>query len=465
VQMCVPLFLAAVVPLLYLLARDLYGQVSAMRAILLWPLVPGIALWAGYWTPFYALFTVLVFLLMHYGLSRHRLIWFLWSGVAFSVSLFLTFGNATLVGFAGLYALFWLTQARPRPRWHWLFRGALLFALGAASLWLWLWFRHGLDFFAVWRTAIGRHLEMNRTGWFWMLYNLYDFFVAAAGIPILALWVLHTGQAVRDAWVRGRAWLGRTFGTGQKSRSSLLHKTAASPVPRVRRPDALALTFVLGLLGLGLAGVARGEVARVWAFLLPLPLLVAVRRLPRRGGVFLGVVALLSAQLFVTNVYVRYIGTDLSDPPLPPPAARTLDETWTPLLATWEPGITLQAVQVPAVAPKDGVISIGTVWSTYRRVRRPYTVFVHMYDAEGELVAQRDVMPLDGGWPTSCWQPGASFEDRYELVNLRPLTPGRYRLELGLYWLPSGERVPVEGQNAQPGRTVWLGTIRVEGGE
>jgi hypothetical protein len=306
---------------------------------------------------------------------------------------------------------------------------------------------------------------MDRTGWFWALYNLYDFFVAAAGIPILAFWMLHTWQAVWDVWVRGRAWLRRVSGPGEKKRLTMPRDATVSLSQRAGWLDALALAFVLGLLGMDLAGVARGEVARVWAFLLPLPLLVAVRRLPRKRGVFLSMVIMLSAQLFVSNVYVRYIGTDLSDPPLPPPAAQTLNETWTPLPATWEPGITLQAVQVPAFASKESVISIGTVWSTSRRVRRPYTVFVHMYDAQGELAAQRDVMPLNGGWPTSCWQPEASFEDRYELVHLAPLAPGRYRLELGLYWLPSGERVPVEGKNVQPGRTVRLGTIRVEGVE
>jgi hypothetical protein len=211
-----------------------------------------------------------------------------------------------------------------------------------------------------------------------------------------------------------------------------------------------------------LAGVARGEVARVWALLLTLPLLVAVRRLPQRRMTLLSIAVLLSAQLFVTNVYVRYIGTDLSDPPPPPPAAAVDEETWTPLQASWEPGILLQAVQVPSRVSLDAPIAVGATWTTSQQIDRPYTVFVHLYDASGELAAQRDVMPLDGGWPTTCWRPGDSFEDHYELVTLRPLTPGDYRLELGFYWLPSGERLPVQGQSAQASRTVYLGTIRVE---
>jgi hypothetical protein len=228
--------------------------------------------------------------------------------------------------------------------------------------------------------------------------------------------------------------------------------------------DALALSFLLGLLALDLGGFARGEVARVWAFMLPLALLVAVSRLPRRGVAFLGAVALLSGQLFVTNVYVRYIGTDLHDPPDAPPPARPAGEGWTPWEATWEPGLSLQAVRLPGAVSTDGPISVGAVWTASQPIRRPYTLFVHMYDADGELVAQRDVMPLNGAWPTSCWQPGATLEGRYELVLLRPLKPGVYRLELGFYWLPSGERLPVQGQGAEPSRSVRLGAVRVEGG-
>jgi hypothetical protein len=456
IQMAVPLLLSAVVPLLYLLGKEIYDRATALRALLLWPLVPGIALWAGFWTPLYAFCTVLVLLLTACGLSRRRLHCFFWSGLAFSFSLFWTFGNATIVGFAGLYALFWWVQARPRPRWAWLLGGALLFCLGATSLWLWLWLRHGLGFYAVWKTAIGRHLEMEaRSGWFWILYNLYDFFVAATGIPILVLWSLHSWQALRDAWGERKLWTRSSFGFRRAAAES-------THAPRPGWLDALALSFLIGLLAMDLAGIARGEVARVWAFLLPLPLLVAARRLPRRGIAFLGTLVLLSAQLFVTNVYVRYVNTDLSDPPTPPPLAQVSEQNWTPWQANWEPGITLQAVDVPDGVASGEAIAVGTIWSAGRNIRRPYTVFVHLYDTQAVLVAQRDTMPLEGGWPTPCWRPGEPFADWYVLVPTQPLAPGSYRLELGLYWLPTGERLPVQGQGAQPTQTVLVGEIRVE---
>jgi hypothetical protein len=281
---------------------------------------------------------------------------------------------------------------------------------------------------------MGRHFEMERTGWFWILYHLYDFYVAAAGIPILFFWAARTWDALREI----------------RSRRGAL--------------DVLALSFFVGLVLLDLSGVARGEVARVWAFLLPLPLLIAVYRLPRRGGAFPALIILLSVQLFITNVFVRYIGTDLSDPPAPP-ARAVLGGDWTPWQATWEEGIALNGVQMPRAVIAGRPISVGAIWSTSRRVHHPYTAFVHMFDEQGRLVAQRDVMHLDGDWPTTCWRPGELFEDTYTLVQLEPLAPGTHRVEVGLYWLPSGERVPVTGKGVQPHQAVAIGTIEVQGKE
>jgi hypothetical protein len=413
--------------------------------VLLWPLLPGIALWSAYWTPLYALFTVLALLWVHLGLSRQRLLYLLASGVVISISTFLSFGNAAILGFLGVYALIWLIDVYRRrptqaPRWRWVIGSAVLFALGSASLWVWLWFRFRLSFFAVWRVGMGRHFEMNRTGWFWILYHLYDFFVAAAGIPILFYWAERTWKAVR-----------RIFATRRRGTT---------------RPalDVLALSFLVGLLVLDLSGAARGEVARVWAFMLPMPLLIAAYRLPRRGLVFPALIVLLSTQLFVTNMFVRYIGTDLLDPPSPP-ARATVDAKWTPWQATWEKGIALRGVQVPREMIANQPVSVGAIWSTSRRIHRPYTAFVHMLDERGQLVAQRDVMHLEGGWPTTCWRPGEPFEDRYTLVQLQPFEPGPHRVEVGLYWLPSGERLPVTGQGAQPNQAVVIGTIEVKAQE
>jgi hypothetical protein len=426
-QMALPIVMSLVVWPLYRLGKEVYDQATAVRAVLLWPLVPGIALWAAFWTPLYALFTVLSFLLFHYGLSRRNLLYLYLSGVIVSVASFLSLGNLAIAGFLGLYALVRLTTMLPRPRWRWLLWGALCFVLGAATLWLGLWLMVRLSFFAVWSQAMGRHLEMKRVGWFWILYQLYDFLVASAGVPILVFWVAGTGAAAYRAWRR--------------------HK----PV------DVLSLAFLLGLLALDLSGAARGEVARVWAFILPLPVLVAVSCLNGRRVLFLGLMALTGLNLFVANMFVRYVGTDLTDPPAAPPSVVQVApaEAW---LATWSGGISLQATQPPATAVAGQPLTVRTVWTTARQVNHPYTVFLHLYDLDGNLVTNVDEMPLRGQWPTTCWRPGQSFEDSYTLTVPDSLPPATYRLKLGLYWLPTGERLPIDGRGMD---ALDLGTIEI----
>src|SRR5690606_18356102 len=53
-----------------------------------------------------------------------------------------------------------------------------------------------------------------------------------------------------------------------------------------------------------------------------------------------------------------------------------------------------------------GCIHIELVWHALAEVDTDYTVFVHVVDADGNIVAQRDVMPLDNTYPTRLWAAG-----------------------------------------------------------
>jgi hypothetical protein len=66
------------------------------------------------------------------------------------------------------------------------------------------------------------------------------------------------------------------------------------------------------------------------------------------------------------------------------------------------------------------------------------TAFVHLLNADGEIVAQRDHIPADGTRPTTGWLPGEIVADSYRL----PLPPGGpYTLAVGLYDAASGMRI------------------------
>ena len=109
---------------------------------------------------------------------------------------------------------------------------------------------------AAWRTAMGIHLGLDRSYVTWLFYHPYDFLVFL-GIPLAVFWGARTIDVLR----------------------SLRQRQAPT--------DLLTLTFLCGFILLIVSGTSRGEVARVWSFLLPLPLLIAARHKPDRSGVFL----------------------------------------------------------------------------------------------------------------------------------------------------------------------------------
>ncbi|GIW08417.1 MAG: hypothetical protein KatS3mg060_3222 [Dehalococcoidia bacterium] len=86
------------------------------------------------------------------------------------------------------------------------------------------------------------------------------------------------------------------------------------------------------------------------------------------------------------------------------------------------------------------------------------TVFVHLVDTGGRLVAQRDSQPAAGGYPTERWRTGEYIRDFYDVDLPMSIGPGSYQLRVGLY-RPDGERVPPRPGNAD--RSVTLTTISI----
>ncbi len=76
-------------------------------------------------------------------------------------------------------------------------------------------------------------------------------------------------------------------------------------------------------------------------------------------------------------------------------------------------------------------------WQCLARFDRDYTVFVHVVDANGKIIAQADREPQAGNYPTSLWDVGEQIRDEYALT-----TTGA-RVEIGLYRADTVERLPV----------------------
>jgi hypothetical protein len=110
-----------------------------------------------------------------------------------------------------------------------------------------------------------------------------------------------------------------------------------------------------------------------------------------------------------------------------------------------------------------GAILLALRWQSLRAVADNYHVFVHLLDARGEKIAQRDGQPVQWMRPTSTWQPGEEIIDHYGLLLPPDLPTGEYTIAIGLYDPVSGQRLPV---SAGPGDyAIELGPIQIERGD
>ncbi|MBE7530680.1 MAG: hypothetical protein HND44_23510 [Chloroflexi bacterium] len=125
--------------------------------------------------------------------------------------------------------------------------------------------------------------------------------------------------------------------------------------------------------------------------------------------------------------------------------------------------IRLQQADVPDQVAVGELLELRLVWESLATVAADYTVFVHFLHPDGTLAAGQDGQPLDGRYPTSYWSPGEQIMD---VRRWQPdLPPGVYQLEVGLYRLETGERLPVSGPQSGLGDRVIVGNVAVGGGE
>jgi hypothetical protein len=99
-------------------------------------------------------------------------------------------------------------------------------------------------------------------------------------------------------------------------------------------------------------------------------------------------------------------------------------------------------------------------WSSLRTVSTNYTMFLHVSDPNGHVVAQVD-HPLGGTtFPTTAWRPGDLLLDE-ENVTLPPqLPPGPLSISVGVYDLATLRRLPITSVGDASGiDDVKIGTI------
>ncbi len=90
-------------------------------------------------------------------------------------------------------------------------------------------------------------------------------------------------------------------------------------------------------------------------------------------------------------------------------------------------------------------------WRAIKKIDEDYTVFVHLVDAEGNLIASVDSQPKRGSVPTSTWAPGALIVDAIVLpIDVTLPASENLRVRIGLYLPSTGERLAILNARGEP---------------
>jgi serine/threonine-protein kinase len=110
--------------------------------------------------------------------------------------------------------------------------------------------------------------------------------------------------------------------------------------------------------------------------------------------------------------------------------------------ANFDDKVVLYSAELNEMTLRPGdTLQIVITWHVLERLPAPYTTFIHITDAGGQIVAQLDRPPLGGSRPTDTWRPGENFLDPYSLALPANARPGSYWVRIGLY--RQAQRLPV----------------------
>jgi 4-amino-4-deoxy-L-arabinose transferase-like glycosyltransferase len=107
----------------------------------------------------------------------------------------------------------------------------------------------------------------------------------------------------------------------------------------------------------------------------------------------------------------------------------------------------LRAVFSPLVRPKSvrpgHALQFNLYWQPLAKIEKDYAIFLHLLDAQGRVVAQRDTLIRGYDYPTSRWQPGELAVDLADMYIPPEVPEGMYRLEIGVYDMQTMARLPI----------------------
>ena len=133
---------------------------------------------------------------------------------------------------------------------------------------------------------------------------------------------------------------------------------------------------------------------------------------------------------------------------------------------TWAGGIRLLGTKVEPTYLTDGPndeLTVTACWRAENQINRDYTFFVHLLDPDLNPLGQRDMHPGLGNFPTSTWQKGDVFCDKYRVPVVEGVlrSPTVANVEIGFYDSKPDQRLPAQTGQGQTLDFVVVDKVRI----
>ncbi len=133
-----------------------------------------------------------------------------------------------------------------------------------------------------------------------------------------------------------------------------------------------------------------------------------------------------------------------------------------PIPVFWQPplgmldGIALRDVDLPSTVRASTPFTLSLTYETWHGGNPEGVGFVHLLNAQGQLVAQDDHEPKNGAYPTDMWSAGDCIRDHFTM-SVPATATGSLRVVTGFYAPQSGQRF----NTGTPDDLLSIGTLNV----
>lgn len=233
-------------------------------------------------------------------------------------------------------------------------------------------------------------------------------------LPLTLLW--RANQATVDTNLKARVWLEDASGKSAASRDAAIG--AGYPVGAWQPGQFVRDTPLVRVP----ANVADGK--------------YRVKLAAVRGEQLLGSMPLLPSTADLGSVEVKNRARVMTAP-----AAITRPQD-----AAFDKKIRLLGSDVSVDAARN--VQLTLYWKSLALMDTSYSVFVHLLDAQGKVIASGDAAPGGGEFATTGWVVDEFITDVHSFAVPEGVAPGTYRIEIGWYDPTTGTRLTTaDGQN------------------